>query len=72
MRLEKDKFLSLEIDMKKVRMEYELLEKEKNTEINRLNGLLQVQPKDQTSLNELRRLEEELRNQKQRYEILIT
>lgn len=72
MRLEKDKFLSLEIDMKKVRMEYELLEKEKNTEINRLNGLLQVQPKDQTSHNELRRLEEELRNQKQRYEILIT
>jgi hypothetical protein len=52
-------------------MESELLEKEKNNEINRLNSLLQMQPKDQTATIELRRLEEDLRSQKQRYEILL-
>lgn len=30
LRLEKDKYLSLEIDIKRIRMESELLEKEKN------------------------------------------
>jgi len=30
LRLEKDKYLSLEIDVKRIRMESELLEKEKN------------------------------------------
>lgn len=63
--------MSLEIDMKRIRMESELLEKEKNNEINRLNSLLQMQPKDQTATIELRRLEEDLRSQKQRYEILL-
>lgn len=57
--------------MKRIRMESELLEKEKNNEINRLNSLLQMQPKDQTATIELRRLEEDLRSQKQRYEILL-
>lgn len=42
--------------MKKIKMESELLEKEKSNEINRLNGLLQLQPRDQTSTNDLRRL----------------
>lgn len=42
--------------MKRIKMESELLEKEKSNEINRLNGLLQLQPRDQTSTNDLRRL----------------
>jgi hypothetical protein len=39
-RLEKDKYLNLEIEVKRTQMEKELLVKEKNSEINRLNGLL--------------------------------
>jgi GTPase involved in cell partitioning and DNA repair len=69
-RLSKDKLLHLEIDMKRVQMEKELLEKEKNNEINRLNGLLKVQPTE-TSSNEVRRLEDDLRNQKHNYEVLL-
>jgi hypothetical protein len=52
-------------------MEMELLAKEKNNEISRLNQLLQIQPKDQTATNEVRRLEEDLRGQKQRYDSLM-
>jgi hypothetical protein len=50
--------------MKRKQMERELLEKEKNSEINRLNGLLSLPPKSQTTINEMRKLEDELRNQK--------
>jgi hypothetical protein len=55
-----------------MQMERELLEKEKNSEINRMKGLLSFPQKDQTTANEMRKLEEELRNQKQRYEILLS
>jgi hypothetical protein len=47
----------LEIDVKRLQMEKELLEKEKNSEINRMKGLLSLPPKDQTVANEMRKLE---------------
>lgn len=71
MRLEKDKFLNLEIDIKRIRMESEIMEKDKNNEINRLKGLLETQPKDLISGNEVKRLEEDLRAQKHKYETLL-
>lgn len=57
-RLEKDKYMNLEIDIKRVRMESEIMEKDKNNEINRLKNLLENQPKEMpVNTNELRRLE---------------
>jgi hypothetical protein len=41
-RLSKDKLLNFEIDLKRLQMERELLEKEKNNEIGRLNTLLRA------------------------------
>jgi hypothetical protein len=56
--LEKDKYMNLEIDIKRVRMESEIMEKDKNNEINRLKNLLENQPKEiPVNTNELRRLE---------------
>jgi hypothetical protein len=47
------------------------MEKDKNNEINRLKGLLETQPKDLVSGNEVKRLEDDLRGQKQKYEMLL-
>jgi len=38
--LEKDRYFNLDIDYKKTKMEYELLEKDKNNEITRLTRQL--------------------------------
>lgn len=40
-RLEKDKYLNLEIEIKRLKMESEILEKDKNNEITRLKHLLE-------------------------------
>ena len=47
------------------------MEKDKNNEINRLKGLIETQPKDLISGIEVRRLEDDLRAQKQKYEMLL-
>ena len=39
-RLEKDKQMTIEMQCKSLRMEYEMLEKEKNNEINRITRQL--------------------------------
>lgn len=50
--------MNLEIDIKRIRMESEIMEKDKNSEINRLKSLLENQPKDFSgNANEIRRLE---------------
>jgi hypothetical protein len=55
MRLEKDKYSNLEINVKRTQMEKELLEKEKNSEINRMKGLLSMPPLPPKD-NEIRKL----------------
>ena len=40
LRFEKEKFSNLEIDIRKTKMEYEILEKDKNSEITRLTRQL--------------------------------
>lgn len=70
MRLEKDKYMNLDIEVKRLKMEREIMEKDKNNEINRLKGLLESQPKDVVNSGEVRRLEDELRAGRQRYEVL--
>ena len=71
-RLEKDKYLNLEIELKRMKMESEILEKDKNNEILRLKNLLETQSKEPiVNSNEVKRLEEDLRTQKHKYEMLI-
>ena len=58
-RLEKDRYMNLEIEIKRLKMETEMLEKDKNIEIGRLKSLLESQPKEaQSNSAEQRRLEE--------------
>lgn len=71
-RLEKDRYMNLEIEIKRLKMETEMLEKDKNIEIGRLKSLLESQPKEaQSNSAEQRRLEEELRMSKYKYETLV-
>lgn len=71
-RLERDKYLNLEIELKRLKMESDIMEKDKNNEITRLKHLLETQSREPASnTNEIRRLEEDLRSQKHKYEMLI-
>ena len=71
-RLEKDKYLNLEIEIKRLKMESEILEKDKNNEITRLKHLLETQSREPAgNSHEVRRLEDELKSQKHKYEMLI-
>ena len=59
-RIERDKYFNLEIEFKRLKMESELLEREKNNEINRLTSLVENSQKKENSPL-LQKLEEELR-----------
>ena len=69
-RVQKDKYLHLEIQCKSLKMEYDLLEKDKNNEISRLNR--QLDAKDGNGKNEkemayiIRKLEDEIKEKDKR------
>lgn len=73
-RLEKDRFLNLEIDYKKTKMEYELLEKDKNNEINRLMRQVDYSGVNRTRDLEMKvkRYEDDIEIKDKRYNVLLT
>lgn len=48
-RLERDKYLNLEIELKRLKMESDIMEKDKNNEITRLKHLLETQSREPAS-----------------------
>lgn len=70
MRLQRDKYFNTEIENKRLKMQFEIMQKDKNSEINRLSLLLEhKQPPTDDSY--ARRLEEELRSKEKKNELLI-
>jgi hypothetical protein len=73
LRLERDRFLSLEIDLRRERREHEISEKDKVAEINRLLKLKDV--RENASERELKNamagLQEEVKVKDERYRILL-
>ncbi len=72
-RLEKDRYFNLDIDYKKTKMEYELLEKDKNNEINRLMKQLDLSGGNRTRDMglKLKRYEDDIEVKDKRYHVLM-
>ena len=72
-RAEKDRFMTLEIEIKRIKMECEMLERDKNSEISRLKSLLESKTFEQSSgsSGDVRRMEEELQQNKRKYDDLV-
>lgn len=73
LRTEKDRFMTLEIEIKRIKMECEMLERDKNSEISRLKSLLESKTFEQSSgsSGDVRRMEEELQQNKRKYDDLV-